>query len=250
MKILIVDDEALARERLAELVAELGGHSVVGTAASGREALRLAASGGADAVLMDIRMPGMDGLEAARHLAALETPPAVIFTTAYGEHALAAFEANAVDYLLKPVRRERLAAALDKARRLSRAQLGALRHEVAAGARSHLAARLGERLQLVPVAEIRCFVADQKYVTAHYADGEVLLEESLKELEGEFGDAFLRVHRNALVARAWITALEKDGDGTCRLQLEGVALRPAVSRRHLAEVRQAVKALQRGVSPR
>jgi len=250
VKVLVVDDEQLARERMAGLVVELGGHSVVGLAASGTEALRLAAASGAEVVLLDIRMPGMNGLEAARHLAALEAPPAVIFTTAYGEHALAAFEANAVDYLLKPVRRERLAAALEKARRLTRAQLEALRDEAPAGARSHLAARLGERLQLVPVAEVRCFVADQKYVTAYFGDGEALLEESLKDLEQEFGSAFLRAHRNALVARAWIVALEKGADGACRLELDGVAVRPAVSRRHLAGVRQVVKDLQRGERPR
>ena len=127
MKVLITDDEAPARERLRRLLADVGGVELVGEAASGGEALRLSERLRPDLVLMDIRMPGIDGIEAALHLSAGERPPAVVFTTAYGDHALAAFEANAVDYLLKPIRRQRLAQALDKAAVLRRAQVEAVR---------------------------------------------------------------------------------------------------------------------------
>ena len=127
MKVLITDDEPLARDRLRRLLVEIGNIEIVGEAASGGEALELSERTRPDLVLLDIRMPGLDGLEPAAHLAAQEQPPAVVFTTAYGDHALAAFEASAVDYLLKPIRRERLEQSLDKARRLNRLQLDALK---------------------------------------------------------------------------------------------------------------------------
>ncbi|HQU14518.1 MAG: DNA-binding response regulator [Chromatiales bacterium 21-64-14] len=243
MKILIADDEAPARRRLRALVEELDGHTVLGEAADGREALMRTHELDPDVLLLDIRMPGMDGLEAARHVAGLEHPPAVIFTTAYGDHALEAFEAHAVDYLLKPIRRQRLAAALDRARRLTRAQLGVLGvHRQEAPARTHLCARLHGALALIPVAEIRCLQAGQKYVTVRDADREVLIEESLKGLEQEFGDRFLRIHRNALVAWAYVTGLERDVLGRVCVRLRDVVLPLEVSRRHLPQVRRALRA--------
>ena len=238
MKILIVDDEAPARLRLRRLVEELGGHEIVAEAGSGREALLLNERQQPDVLLLDIRMPGMDGLEAARHLAAMEQPPAVIFTTAYGDHALEAFAAHALDYLLKPIRKERLEQALRHVRKLNRAQSTALVALQSPQARTHLCVRVHGELQLIPVDDVIYFLADQKYVTVRHGSGEVLIEESLKALEQEFAARFLRIHRNALVAATRIAALERDDEGGAQLRLRGVAERLEVSRRHLAEVRR------------
>ncbi|MEX0899265.1 MAG: LytTR family DNA-binding domain-containing protein [Gammaproteobacteria bacterium] len=233
MRALIVDDEAPARSRLARLVDALDGWEVAGEAADGLDALAQVSAVNPDVVLLDVRMPRMDGMEAARHLAALETPPAVIFTTAYDEYALAAFDTHAVAYLLKPVRGDRLAAALQHACRPSRAQLGALN---AGGRRQHLAARIGERLQLVPVARVRAFSADNKYVVARYPDGELVLSETLKELEQEFADTFIRVHRNTLVAVEHVESF--DGE---RVTLAGIDTPVEVSRRHSVALRKFLR---------
>jgi len=238
MKILIADDEAPARTRLRRLVEELDGHEIVGESANGSEALLLSDKTQPDVLLLDIRMPGMDGLEAARHLAGLENPPAVIFTTAYGDHALEAFAAHALDYLLKPIRKERLAEALSHVRKLNRAQSAALNSVATAQARSHICARVRGALQLVPVGEIVYFLADQKYITVRHSGGSVLIEESLKTLETEFATAFTRIHRNALVAAAHIIGLERDNDGHVHVRLRGVTERLEVSRRHAADLRQ------------
>ncbi len=239
MRVLIVDDEAPARERLRRLLGEIEGVEVVGEAEEGRRALQLAEATGAEVVLLDIRMPGMDGLEAASHLATLREPPSVIFTTAYGEHALAAFEAEAVDYLLKPVRRERLERALEKVRRLTPVQRAAL----PAGRRTHLGTQHGGSVRLVPVAEILYLRAADKYVTAHTTGGEALLEESLKALEEEFGDLFIRIHRNALVARAALIGIERGAEGTWHARLRGLSDRPEISRRHVSAIRNLLKAV-------
>jgi two-component system, LytTR family, response regulator AlgR len=191
-------------------------------------------------VLLDIRMPGIDGLEAALHLAGWEQPPAVIFTTAYGDHALAAFEAHAVDYLLKPVRRERLQQALARARRLSRARLDAARQASAAAPRRHVCARSGTQIRLIPLDDILYFRADHKYVVVRHAGGEVLIEEPLKTLEQEFGDRFVRIHRNCLVALSRISALERAPDGLALLHLHGAGERLEISRRHLAPLRKLI----------
>lgn len=227
MQILIVDDEAPARARLARLVADAG-HTVVGEAADGVAALEAVQELAPQVLLMDVRMPGMDGIEVARHLAELDTPPAVVFTTAYDEYALAAFDAAAVAYLLKPVRAERLADALDRAARPTRAQITV--------ARTHLSSRVGDRLLLVPVQSVRCLLADSKYVTARHEKGELVLDETLKALESEFPDRFLRVHRNALVAVEHVERLEGN-----RVFLRGDPEPLEVSRRHGAEVRRRLQ---------
>ncbi len=241
MRALVVDDEPLARERLTRQLRGLPDVEVVGEAGNGREALEAAQRLRPDVVLLDIRMPGMDGLEAARHLAALQTPPAVIFTTAYGEHALEAFDHHAVDYLLKPIRGERLAAALAGCTRVNRAQLSALSDgEGAASARTHLCARRHGDLVMVPIDEVVFFQADQKYVRVVYAEGELLLEESLKALHDEFGERFVRIHRNALVARRALRALVHDG-GSLKVELAGSDERLEVSRRHAATLRTLLR---------
>lgn len=243
MRIVIVDDEPLARGRLRTLIDELGDHEVVGEAANGAEALEMVSSCIPDLMLLDIRMPGINGLEAARHIALLDNPPAVIFTTAYGEHALEAFDAQAVDYLLKPIRPERLEQALARVQKLSGDQIGALQEAAGDESRRHIASRIGDRLELIDVAAIGCFVAEHKYVSLYHTGGEVLIEEPLKALESEFSERFVRVHRNSLVSKERIAGMEPDGEGGHRLLLRDVEFKPPVSRRHLAEIRKLLKAM-------
>jgi two-component system response regulator AlgR len=242
MKIALVDDEILARQRLRALLAELGSdYAVVGEASNGLELLRNLTVWAPDVVLLDIRMPVMDGLEAARHLAQLQAPPALIFTTAYDTHALQAFEVHAMDYLLKPVRLERLAAALAKVPQLNRAQLAQLGTQLAQPARTHVCAQLRGNLQLVPLGDVLYFRADQKYTTVRHKGGEVLIDETLKDLEQEFGARFLRIHRNTLVARAHIAGLEKTAAGEMALRMAHSHELLEVSRRHVPEVRQQLR---------
>lgn len=245
MKVLIVDDEAPARERLAQLVGDIGGHDVVGGARNGEEALSQSARLDPDVVLMDIRMPGVDGLEAAAQLSMGEAPPAVIFITAFGEHALDAFDAQAVDYLVKPVRRARLKEALDKARRLTRAQLGALNRPDVDGqtGREHILCRRRGSLELIPLDDIYYFQADNKYVTVRHVSGEDLIEDSLRQLEEEFPDRLVRIHRNALVCKQSLSGMEKDLDGRCHVLIRGTGHRLEVSRRHVPDVRRLLRHL-------
>jgi two-component system, LytTR family, response regulator AlgR len=240
VRILLVDDEALARGRLAALLAADHDHEVVGEAVSGEECLKLVARCRPDVVLLDIRMPGMDGIETARHLAALSDPPAVIFVTAYDAFAIEAFDAQAVGYLLKPVRGERLAEALRRAARPTRPQLAALTGSASAR-RRRIAAKLGDTLRLIPVDTIRYFQADQKYVTVHHVGGADLIDESLKELAAEFREDFVRIHRNALVALKYAAALERDAQGQLQVRLEGITEPLAVSRRHAPEARKRMQ---------
>ncbi len=246
MKVMIVDDEAPARTRLKTMVGELDNCEVCGLASNGNEALELASVEQPDVMLMDIRMPGMDGLEAAQHLQSLERPPAIIFTTAYNDYALQAFDMHAVDYLLKPVRRERLLEALLHAQRMTRVQIAALDEaDENPAARDRICARIRGSLQLIPVVDIRYFQADQKYVTVCTVEQSVLIEETLKSLEDEFSDRFVRIHRNALVARDYITGMEKDNEGRLHVRLTGVENLLEVSRRHAAQIRKLVKALEK-----
>ncbi len=243
MKVLIVDDEPLARARLTRLVTEVDAELVSDEAGNGPDALRLAQDESIDVVLLDIRMPGMDGIEVARHLKRLEPAPAVIFTTAYDSHALEAFEASAVDYLLKPIRKGRLEEALKRARTLSGRQLETIKAKDprAAKARTHVSASLKGDLKLVPVSEVRFFRAEHKYVVARHEHGELVLDDALSALEEEFADDFMRVHRNALAATRHVRALEKSNDGRYRLRFDSVDDAVEVSRRCLAEVRRALK---------
>ena len=236
--VLIVDDEPPARSRLRQLVGDLDGFHVVGEAGHGEEALRLCNSLQPDVVLLDIRMPGIDGLQVASQLAGWERRPAVVFTTAYDEYAIQAFEAQAVGYLLKPVRRERLQQTLEHATRIGRAQL--LRIPGAAP-RTHLCVQRPRGLQMIPVDDVLCFQADQKYVTAYYAGGEALLDEPLKDLEDEFGERFLRIHRNALIAVAWLDSVDRDDSGAWQVKLKGDFRLLPVSRRHVGDVKRRLR---------
>jgi len=241
MKVMVVDDEMPARERLKSLLAEIPGAELAGEAANGREALEQWERAPVDVVLLDIRMPVMEGLETARNLAALEHPPAVIFTTAYNEFAVEAFDTHAIAYLLKPVRTEKLAAALTAAGQLNRVQLTRLAAEPPVSVRRHIAARVRDKLHVVPVENVTCFIADQKYVTVCHTGGELLIDESLKDLEQEFASRFVRVHRNALVALSRVDHLEKDDSGHFHMHLRGRTEPVEVSRRLVAEVRERLK---------
>ena len=239
MKVLIVDDEKLARARLRELISKIGEHSIVGEAVNGGDAVEKAVALKPEVLLMDIRMPVMDGLEAATHLMAIDSPPVVIFTTAYDQHALEAFEVNAVDYLLKPIRRERLAAALQKARRVTLKQLQDInRAQEDPSARTHISVHLRGQITLIPVHEIVYFMADSKYVTVQTPTAEHLIEDSLVSLEEEFGEMFLRIHRNALVAASCVRGIEKQSTGRWQVMLEGTDEKLDVSRRHTPAVRR------------
>jgi two-component system response regulator AlgR len=237
LKVLIVDDEPPARERLRSLLAEIADIEVAGEALNGPEALALTHDLAPDVVLLDVRMPGMDGLVVARHLNLLEEPPAVIFTTAYDEYAVEAFAAHAVGYLLKPVRQEQLAAALQRAGRLTRAQLQRLA-QAGEARRTHIAVRRRDGLTLIPLDEVRYFLADQKYTTVRHAHGEDLIEDSLRLLESEFGAAFVRIHRNALIAVRHLERIERHADGQHFVHLRGCEQPLAVSRRMAGELKE------------
>jgi two-component system response regulator AlgR len=243
LRVVIVDDEAPARRRLSDLLGDCAGAlplAVVGEAQNGREALELLQTVAADLVLADIAMPGMDGLELARHLLKLPEPPVVIFTTAYHEHALQAFEVNAIDYLTKPVRMQRLLAALQKVPRL-KPLTAAMLDRVPAGAPRFLSVTERSRVALVPVDEIVYLKAELKYITIRTAEREFLLEESLTRLEEDLGPRFVRVHRNCLVARDFVRGFERragdEGEAHWVVLLRDVPETLPVSRRQQHIVR-------------
>ncbi|MCB1747794.1 MAG: response regulator transcription factor [Gammaproteobacteria bacterium] len=241
MKILVVDDEPLARRRLCSQLAELGYDDIAGEAGDGLEALAAVAARDPDVVLLDVRMPGMDGLETARHLARLAAPPLVVFTTAYDDHALAAFEAQAVDYLLKPIRTERLREALLRAAQLRVGRQALAPATPLPGHRHHVSAVVGGALRLLPVSEVVYFQADQGYVSAVAPGSRLLIEDSLRALEEEFGEQFVRVHRNALVNLAEVKGLERDAAGNTVVVFQRLPDRLLVSRRLLGAVRKVLR---------
>jgi two-component system response regulator AlgR len=244
MKILVVDDEPLARDRLMTLISELVPTHTVLTAKNGLEAMEMVGENAPDLLLLDIRMPGMDGIETAYHLTQLENPPAVVFTTAHQDHAIQAFEANAVDYLLKPVKRERLKEAVAKAELVNRARLiNVMDKEEMASSRGHLCSTNRGKLELIPVNEIGYMKAEQKYVSIGWKGRELLIDESLKKLEKEFSDRFLRVHRNALISKQHIVSLDKSEDDSHKIMIKEFDAGISVSRRHLQEVRRYLKSL-------
>lgn len=261
LRIAIVDDEPLARLRLQQVLGELRQWpglpplQLVGQVGDAESVLALLDDPGCDLLLLDIALPGRDGLRLAEALRRRPDPPQVVFVSAHAEHALRAFEVDATDYLTKPVRRDRLAAALDRA-----AQRRAAQPVVAppAGADPALAGVLvvtdRARVLRLPLSEVWCLRADHKLVRVSSARGEWLIDESLAELEPKLGEGFLRVHRNAIVARHAVRALERgagsggEGEGADGADAEGWQLRLvdgqrlAVSRRQLSAVREALAA--------
>ena len=243
IKVFIADDEAPARERLKELLEDIAAEqptTVVGEARNGLETLERLPQTGAELLLLDIQMPGMGGLEVARHLAGLAEPPTVVFVTAHDRHAVEAFELNALDYLLKPVRAERLAAALRKAAVPDRERLA----KAAQNAREYLSVAERNRIVLVPVREIVFLRAEQKYVTVRTRHREHLIEEPLIQLEREFAATFVRIHRNCLVARAAIRGFERGGSAEeephWMVVLDGIDEKLPVSRRQWPQLRELV----------
>jgi len=237
-RVLIVDDEPPARELLRSMLTEMEGFEVTAEADNGRRALEICDQQLPDIVLLDVRMPGIDGLEVARQLATMPEPPAVIFITAFDEYAMQAFESEAIAYLLKPIRAEKLRAALSKAGRLTRSQL----QQVASTARenprrTHIGARGRDGLRLIPIEEVLCFQADQKYTTVRHKGGEDLIEDSLKTLEEEFGATFVRIHRNALVNTAYLERIARDGSGQHFVHLRGLGEALEVSRRMAGDLK-------------
>jgi len=243
LKIFIADDEEPARERLKTLLGDIAQRvptSVVGEARHGVEAVEQVPPSGAEVVLLDIQMPGMSGLEVARHLARLDPPPRIVFVTAHDRHAVEAFELNALDYLLKPVRAERLAAALRKAAVPDQERL----EKAAEGPREYLSVAERNRIVLVPVRDILFLRAEQKYVTVRTQAREHLVEEPLIALEREFAASFVRIHRNCLVARAAIRGFERapgeEEEPHWQVVLDGLEERLPVSRRQWPLLRDLV----------
>jgi len=246
VKVLIVDDEGPARERLRQIVDDLDDYEFAGEASNGEQAIAIVSDAQPDIVLLDIRMPGLSGIETAHHFNALDHPPAVVFTTAYDEYAVEAFEARAIGYVLKPVRRNLLEAALRQASRLAGSTLNDIANQSGiAAARQHVCVREQNRLTLIPIDSIDFFRADQKYVAVYHAGGKSLIDDSLKSLEAEFADKFVRTRRSELVAVDKIETLEKTPDGKARVVLRNNShdndIDLMISRRHVAEVRRRLK---------
>lgn len=254
MDILIVDDEPLARQRLVRMVEKIEGFAVVAEADNAEEALVAITQYDPDIVLVDIRMPGRDGLSLAQDIAELEDAPAVIFCTAFDQYALDAFGTNAVGYLLKPVKAEQLLQVLEKAKKLNKIQRGAAQRSVAQQSamqnnappkaenqRTHIAAKTRRGVELISLEDVRYFLADHKYVTVYHRNGEHLLDDTLKELEEEFGVRFVRVHRNSLVSVKHIEALERNAQGQYQVRLADTDLRPVISRRHVSDLKELLK---------
>jgi two-component system, LytTR family, response regulator AlgR len=241
LKILIADDEAPARNRMRDLLSEIENVAVVAEAKNGKEAMDLALQTKPDLMLLDIRMPVMDGIEVAQHAQKIQPKPHIIFTTAYDAYAIKAFDLNAIDYLLKPIRLERLQTAINKAHALQPNIHGALR--ALKKARTHLSIHERGRVLLVPIETIIFLRAELKYVTVRTAEREYLIEESLTNLEAEFSEQFIRLHRNSLVAPQFITGYEKRQNEANEQQwvavLKGIPETVAVSRRQQHLVREA-----------
>jgi len=247
LRVVVVDDEAPARSRMRDLLADVNPVlpvAIVGEAANGRDALKLAEAG-ADVVLLDVRMPGMDGIEVAQHLQKLEPPPAVIFTTAYDAYAIQAFDLHVVDYLLKPIKASRLQEALSRIGAREPGPSAEMLRTMRPAPRSCLSAAERGRVHLIPVEDVLFLRAELKYVTVRTAGREYLIEESLTQLEQEFPDRLVRVHRNCLVSRAAIRGFERaatdSGEGPWQVVLAGLEERIPVSRRQQHLVRDLVR---------
>ncbi len=243
MEILIVDDEPLARERLVRMIEKLVEHNVIAEADNAEAALTAIDEHDPDIILLDIRMPGKDGLALAHEISALDCPPAIIFCTAFDQYAFDAFGTAAIGYLLKPIKSEQLQDALNKAQKLNKVQRAAAQTKPVSrsNTRNHISAKTRRGIELIPLEDVRYFVADHKYVTVYHCNGEHLLDETLKELEEEFGPRFIRVHRNALVSTKHIEAIERAPQGQFQVRLADTKQRPIISRRHVSDVKELLK---------
>lgn len=243
MRIVICDDEPLARERLVRIVKEAG-HDVIAQATTGLQAIEAVKTHQPDVVLLDIRMPELDGIRAATEINDLQNPPAIIFITAYDHYAINAFKTNAIGYLLKPANKDELLEALSKARQLNAAQLTEIRKledPEARPVRQHIAARTHRGVELIAMADVYYFTADQKYVKLRHKEGMVLIDETLKELEQEFESELFRIHRNALINLDYLEMLETVDSGQYQVRFKGIEDALAVSRRHLPVLREKIQ---------
>ena len=237
MKILIADDEHLARQRLRQMVESLGENNIA-EVNNGLAVLEYCQINIPDVILLDIRMPGIDGMEVAIKLSELQARPAIIFTTAFPEHAIAAFEVYATDYLLKPIKKIRLEAALKKVCGKTADELNV---DNAPNKRTSLCVRVRGNLQKIAIEDILYFRAEQKYVMVCHKEGQVLIEDSLKSLELEFADYFIRIHRNALASYTYLSGMTKGKEGQWLLTLNNVDEKLDISRRHVSALRKVFK---------
>ena len=242
ISVFIVDDESLARERLKRLIHTHTSYKVCGEAENGELALQRIPQIQPDIVLLDIRMPGVDGLEVAQGVSALKHPPAIIFCTAYDEYALKAFTYNAIGYLLKPVRQEDLFNALSQAKQLSQLQLKQLEKQNQDNTKVFVA-HSWQGHELIPFEDIYYFKADQKYLTVVHREGETLSDQTLKELEEQYPDELIRAHRNTLVNFAHVSALCKDSEGHHQLLFKNSEHTVLISRRHVSEIKERLSSL-------
>lgn len=246
MKVIVCDDETLARVRLVRMLQHLG-HQVVAQAQDGLQAIEQVQQFLPDAILLDIRMPEMNGLQCAAKLSQLTTPPAIIFCTAFDQYAIDAFKTHAIAYLLKPVSLDDLQQALDKATRLNQAQLQAFpvqaQSEMTTSIRQNIVARNHRGVELIGIDDIYYFLADQKYVMVKYKGGQVLIDETLKELENEFSHRFVRIHRNALLSLKYLDGLEMLANGQYQVRCKEISEKLLVSRRHLSHLKEKMQHL-------
>ncbi len=245
MRIVVCDDEPLARERLVRIVQD-SGHHVIAQAKTGAEAIMAVKEQQPDVILLDIRMPEMDGVRCAQILNELQHPPAIIFVTAYDHYAIAAFKSHAIGYLLKPANRDELLEALRNAKSLNAAQLNEMRKledPTVRPIREHIAARTHRGVELIKLQDIYYFTADQKYVKVRHKDGIVLIDDTLKELEQEFGERLFRVHRNAIINLSFLDYLETIDTGQYQVRFKGIEENLAVSRRHLPALREKIQSM-------
>jgi two-component system response regulator AlgR len=234
LNILVVDDEPLAVERLCELLQEIPNCHVIGKAANSEKAWQVINTLNPDLVLLDIAMPGESGLQLAARIQTLESPPLVVFCTAYDEYALKAFDAHAIDYLLKPIRRERLLESVERASRLKQvAQTIAHKQFVTAS--------VGGVLRRIALADIFYLHAEEKYTVVHHRDGEHILDQTLKDLEHNFPGQFIRIHRNCLVKQEQVNRVRRDTEGHVWAILNDVAIPLEVSRRCASELKEWFK---------
>lgn len=245
MQILVVDDEPLARARLTRLLSEISDCTVIGEADTGEKALEEIDRLDPELVFLDVRMPGLDGIAVAKQLAEYDDPPAVVFCTAYDEYALEAFNTLAQAYIVKPVEQSQLNQVIEKTKKLTKVQRQQSLKDGTqlSSRRSHISAKSLRGLELIPLESVFCFCADNKYVSVMHENGETLIDDTLKDLEHEFADMLVRIHRNTLVKLDKIEALERQPSGQFALRLKGSGHKPLVSRRHLPQVKETLSEL-------
>lgn len=240
MKVLIVDDEALARQRVEILLHQLGDYQTI-SAENAQQALIKIDNEEPDLVILDIQMPGLSGLELAQKIQKLAQPPAIIFATAWDQYAIKAFEVNAIAYLLKPFSKDQLKQALSKAGRLNKIQIQAMVTPKTESIAKSIVVTQGANVEKIALTDVYYFHSEDKYTVLYFTNGQRIIEHSLKELEQEYGDSLLRIHRAFLVNKQRIMKITKNNNGSHDLTLDGVEEGLMISRRMLKEVKLALQ---------